>query len=123
VANSGAAFGLFRNGSTVFAAISIVVSLLILFYHRHLGDGQWLVRFSLGLQLGGAMGNLVDRLRMGYVTDFLDVYVLPVFNLADLAILCGVILLVLVLLREDRGQCKGAATVEERSGAAGASSP
>jgi signal peptidase II len=103
VTNTGAAFGLFQNGGLFFVIVSIVVSLIILFYSRDLPDGQWLVRLSLGLQLGGAAGNLIDRLRLGHVVDFIDVHFWPVFNVADSAIVCGVILLVLLLLRDDLG--------------------
>jgi len=60
-----------------------------------------LLRVSLGLQLGGASGNLVDRLRVGRVTDFIDFRIWPVFNLADMAIVSGVIILAFCLLRED----------------------
>jgi signal peptidase II len=102
VTNTGAAFGLFQNGSLLLVLVAIAVSLVIVMYYHYLPSGQWLVRLSLGLQLGGALGNLVDRLRLGHVVDFLDVHVWPVFNLADSAIVCGVALLVLLLLREDR---------------------
>jgi signal peptidase II len=102
VSNTGAAFGLFQNGSLVFAIVAIVVSVVIVMYYRHLPDGQWLVRLSLGLQLAGALGNLIDRVRVGQVIDFLDFQVWPVFNLADASIVCGVILLAYLLLREER---------------------
>lgn len=102
VGNSGAAFGLFPNGSLVFVIVSVVVSLIILLYSHRLADGQLLLRLSLGLQLGGALGNLIDRLWLGYVVDFLDLHILPVFNLADVAIVCGVALLVLLMVLEDR---------------------
>lgn len=101
VTNTGAAFGLFQNGSLVIAIIGIVVSLVIVFYTRHLPSGQWLIRLSLGLQLGGALGNLIDRLRVGHVIDFLDFQIWPVFNVADMAIVSGAILLGLLLVFED----------------------
>jgi len=101
VTNTGSAFGLFQNGGMFFVIISIIVSLVILFYHKYLPDGAWLVRLSLGLQLGGALGNLVDRLRLGHVIDFIHFSFWPVFNLADSAIVCGVALLAFLLLRED----------------------
>ena len=114
VTNTGAAFGLFQSGSTVFVIISILVSVAILFYCCYLEDGQWLVRLSLGLQLGGATGNLIDRLRFGHVTDFIDVHMLPVFNVADAAIVWGVVLLVLLLLCEDRKDRKGVGPSEDK---------
>lgn len=102
VTNTGAAFGLFQNGSLFFVIVAVVVSVVIVSYYRHLEEGQWLIRLSLGLQLAGALGNLIDRIRVGYVIDFLDFRIWPVFNLADASIVCGVILLAYLLLREER---------------------
>jgi signal peptidase II len=102
VTNTGAAFGLFQNGSLFFVIVAVIVSVVIVLYYRHLEEGQWLIRLSLGLQLAGALGNLIDRIRVGYVIDFLDFRVWPVFNLADASIVCGVILLAYLLLREER---------------------
>ncbi len=98
--NTGAAFGLFKEWGTVFAGIAILVIVAIIYYQRHLPDGQWWLRLALGLQLGGAAGNLVDRLRLGHVVDFLDFKLWPVFNLADSAIVLGVGLLMLLMVRE-----------------------
>ena len=100
--NSGAAFGLFQNGGTLFAIIAIAVSVFIVFYNRSLPTGNMLLRTALGLQLGGALGNLIDRLSQGRVTDFLDFGPWPIFNVADMAVVTGVILMAFVLLREDR---------------------
>ena len=101
ITNTGAAFGLFQDGNLFFMIVAVIVSLVILFYYRYVPDGQWFVRLSLGLQLGGALGNLVDRLRTGSVVDFLNFQIWPVFNVADMSIIGGVILLALLLLRED----------------------
>jgi signal peptidase II len=112
VTNTGAAFGLLPEQSLVFIIIAVVVVIAILVYHRHLPKGQWLIKISLGLQLGGALGNLVDRLRSiliaegslidrfrhAYVVDFLDLKIWPVFNLADSAIVLGVVILAYYLL-------------------------
>lgn len=118
VTNSGAAFGLFQNGGLFFVVVAVLVSAVILFYYRHLPDGQWLVRLSLGLELGGALGNLIDRLRLGHVIDFVDLHVWPVFNVADSAIVCGVVLLAYLLLREDRAE-RRKAKVADTPGSAG----
>lgn len=104
--NTGAAFGLFPDQGVLFIIIAFVVITAIVFYYRHLPDGFGLVRVALGLQLGGALGNLIDRLNQGYVTDFIDfnfwpLHNWPVFNLADSAIVVGVGLLALTMLRED----------------------
>ena len=99
ITNAGAAFGLFPQLSIVFTFVALIVSCVIVWYYRSIPAGQWLVRFSLGLQLGGAIGNLIDRLRFGFVTDLFYIRYFPVFNVADLAIVSGVCLLMLQLSR------------------------
>jgi signal peptidase II len=94
-----AAFGLFPQLSIVFTFVALAVSFAIVWYHRSIPAGQWLVRVSLGLQLGGAIGNLIDRLRFGYVIDMLYLRFVPVFNIADTAIVSGVALLMWHLMR------------------------
>ena len=97
--NSGAAFGLLADRNLLFLFIGLVVIAVIALSWRYLPGGKLLLRISLGLQLGGALGNLLDRLRQGYVVDFIQVRGWPVFNLADSAICCGVALLMWYLLR------------------------
>ncbi len=104
ITNAGAAFGLFPQLSLVFTFIALIVSVAIVVYYRSLPAGEWLVRLSLGLQLGGAVGNLVDRLRYGYVVDMFYARFWPVFNIADSAIVCGVGLLMLHLWRNSPKQ-------------------
>jgi len=101
ITNSGAAFGIFPNQGNFFVLIAIVVALVIVLYYRYLPSGSWLIRLSLGLQLGGAIGNLLDRLRYGHVVDFVDIGFWPIFNVADLAIVTGVGILAYWLWRED----------------------
>ena len=79
-----------------------MVVLLIFVFLRHLPKEQKLLRAALVLQLGGATGNLIDRVRLGYVIDFFDLRVWPVFNVADIAIVFGVGLLILDLTRNAR---------------------
>ncbi|MCS7003444.1 MAG: signal peptidase II, partial [Dehalococcoidia bacterium] len=97
--NYGAAFGLFQNLGGVFMVIAIVAAGLIVYFYRRLPPNAWIVRLALGMQLGGAIGNLIDRLHQGYVTDFFDLRPYPyVFNIADSAIVGGVFLLAYYLL-------------------------
>ena len=98
VTNTGAAFGLFANQGSLLTLVSLAAVLVLIWYYRSIGLQQNLMRASLGLQLGGALGNLIDRLRQGYVTDFLDFRVWPVFNLAYTALTIGVALLFFVVL-------------------------
>jgi signal peptidase II len=96
--NTGGVFGLFSNQTfliTVAAVISVVV---ILLYSRHKMAQSMLVKVSLGMILGGSIGNLIDRVRLGEVTDFIDIGAWPVFNLADSAIDVGVVLLIIYIL-------------------------
>lgn len=102
VTNTGAAFGLFPGGSLFFTVIATVVAIFILYYNYQLPAGQRPLRIALGLQLGGALGNLIDRLRLGHVTDFLDFGPWPVFNLADTSIVAGVVILAILMLQEQR---------------------
>lgn len=106
VFNYGAAFGILQNQSMLFVVIAIVVAIAILVYVRYLPFDQHFVRFLLGLQLGGALGNLIDRLHQGHVTDFIkmgipDVYYWPNYNIADSSIVTGVIGLGIYILMDD----------------------
>ena len=101
--NSGAAFGIFPQQGSFFILIAVIVVLAIVFYQQRLPVNGWLIRLTLGLQLGGATGNLVDRLRYdGSVIDFIDLGFWPIFNLADLSIVVGVAALAYYLWREDQ---------------------
>lgn len=99
IRNTGGAFGLFPDQTFLLIAASLMgVAVLLLLYQNHPFPGP-LLRMSLGLQLGGALGNLLDRVRLGYVTDFVELAWWPVWNLADASILVGIgILLGLLLL-------------------------
>lgn len=102
VTNTGVAFGLFKEAGTVFVFVVVVVISVIVLYLRNLPKDQQLVRFALGLQLGGSLGNLIDRLRVGHVVDFIDFKFAPIFNIADLAIVSGAVLLAIAMWREGR---------------------
>lgn len=93
VRNTGAAFGLFPGLGGVFRFIALGVVAVIVIFSRQLAAISRLVRVAFGLQLGGATGNLIDRMVQGYVTDFIDVRVWPIFNVADSAIVVGTVLL------------------------------
>ncbi len=93
VQNTGAAFGLFRGYPGAFALLSIGVAGWILLELRRSHVHHRRAPLELALILGGAIGNVIDRLRVGYVIDFLDLRVWPVFNVADSCITIGVGLL------------------------------
>ena len=101
--NTGAAFGILKGHSltlTIVDFVGIVVILLLVFVFR----SRWsfldsmLVMSAIGMVMGGTIGNLIDRLYLGYVTDFLDFRVWPVFNVADSAVTVGVIIIAYCLI-------------------------
>lgn len=99
VENYGIAFGMFRNKTIFFIITQCIISVLIAFVIYRLHDKSISVTICLSLILGGAIGNLIDRIRLGYVIDFLSFTIFPpVFNIADSAIVVGAILLSLLLL-------------------------
>lgn len=102
--NTGSAFGMFQNLGTVFAILAVVVALFIIIYYPRIERQDWLVRLALILQLGGAVGNLVDRIRQGYVTDFISIGNFAVFNIADACISVGVVVLVIGMYVKDNRQ-------------------
>jgi len=108
-ANSGAAFGSFQNGNPVFTVLAIIVIALILYYFPRIEVRDWTLRVALVLQLAGAAGNLMDRLLMGKVTDFISIGTFPVFNVADSSISVGVVVLLLGVWLNERAEKKAAA--------------
>jgi len=107
VHNTGIAFGLFKNQTFFFIVLSLVVIAYILRDFRlrmqHYNPAR---HIALGLILGGACGNLLDRIRFGYVIDFLDFRIWPVFNIADSAITVGAIILGIELLFSKKAQTR-----------------
>lgn len=102
VHNSGAAFGLFPGGRVFFVAVAVSVVLALILYANVTANGSLFRAVALGFGIGGAIGNLIDRLALGGVTDFLDFRFWPVFNLADSAIVIGLLALALFsVLREE----------------------
>jgi len=99
VLNPGAAFGLLPGGRTLFFAASGAVIAFIIVYYLRVRPSSPILLTALGLELGGAIGNLIDRSTAGVVTDFIDFRIYPVFNLADSAIVVGLMLLAFVVLR------------------------
>ena len=100
VRNDGVAFGLDVGGATiVIVLIALALLGLVLYFARH--TARPMIWLPVGLLLGGALGNIVDRIRDGAVTDFLKIPAWPAFNLADIAITVGVVSLVYVLERPD----------------------
>ena len=106
--NYGAAFSFLSDAGGwqrwLFTALATVVSISLIIWVLRLPRREWLTGFSLALVIGGALGNLTDRVQLGYVVDFVDVHYLgwhwPAFNVADSAISCGIVLLLLDAIRQ-----------------------
>lgn len=128
VRNRGAAFGVLSEAelpyqSLLFAAVSVLALCAITVYAWRLPAASRLPRLALALIIGGALGNLIDRLRLGYVVDFVDVYWgrhhWPAFNVADSCITVGVALLVIDMLRQPRAEPAAEPAEGQRNVAAG----
>lgn len=104
--NNGALFGLFRDNAVLFGVISVAVVGLIVAYHARAGRSPYL-SVALGLLLGGALGNMTDRLRLGYVIDFVDAGIGSLrwytFNVADTAISAAILMLIVLAIRPSLG--------------------
>lgn len=108
--NEGAAFGLFRDNSWIII-IGTIVAVLFIFYFFISFKDNLRNAISFGLLIGGLFGNLIDRIFLGYVRDFLDFYIFkydyPIFNIADVCIVIGIFLLMLAILKgEDKNEVK-----------------
>jgi signal peptidase II len=102
VRNSGIAFGLFSDATSIVVVLTGIAVTAMFVYFARAGLRHPILPVALGLVLGGSMSNLFDRLRLGYVTDFLDVDYWPAFNLADTFIVLGVALLFVSFVAADR---------------------
>ena len=114
--NTGAAFGMFKDGSMVFTVLAFIVIGLILYYYPQVEKADWSLRIAMSMQLGGAAGNLIDRLTIGHVTDFISIGNFAVFNVADASISIGAAILFLgIVLMEldERKKKKGSAGQED----------
>ena len=104
--NSGGIFGLFGNSAVLLALSSLIVIGLIVVYEWREGSHSWLLTLALGLLLGGAIGNFIDRIRLGWVIDFVDMGIgdtrFYTFNVADSAISVALLLLILITLFRER---------------------
>lgn len=109
VYNTGAAFGLFQGQTFPLAIVSFISVAVLLFYafffyRRFPLLDNWFIWIGLSLVLGGTVGNLIDRLRLGYVTDFVDFGFWPTFNVADSAVVVGVIIVASSVLSRARAE-------------------
>lgn len=98
ILNPGAAFGILENKTWFFIAVALVLLAGVAYLYPRMPANQPMVKLGAGLLVGGAIGNLIDRVRIGYVIDFFDFRIWPIFNVADICIVCGVACLAYYLL-------------------------
>ena len=110
--NTGAAFGILPSLGYFIAILAVVVAIAIVYYFPRVPREDWTLRLAMGLTFGGALGNLIDRLTIGWVTDYLSIWRFPVFNVADLCITLGVIVLLLGVWSQERSKDSSPDSIE-----------
>lgn len=106
VTNTGAAFSLFENNIIVLILISLII--LVLAYNLSFSfKSNKINNITFGLLYGGILGNLIDRVFYGYVRDFISIYKFPIFNIADIAIVTGIILLIITSIKGELNSKRG----------------
>lgn len=98
VQNTGVAFGYLRGQRPLLILIGVLVCVIVIYFNQRLGQRDILLKLCLAVILGGSLGNLYDRVFWGYVVDYIDFRVFPVFNFADISINAGVFLILMELL-------------------------
>lgn len=117
--NTGAAFGMLQNFNVVFSVLAVVISLAIIYYFPRVEKSEWPLRIALAMQMGGALGNLTDRLTQGFVTDFVSLGRFAVFNVADSSISIGVAVLIIGVWLRDRQEARRTQEMSESASAGG----
>lgn len=117
VTNTGVAFGMFRGMWSVFTVLAILVIIGIIYYYPRVSREDLTLRLAMGFQLGGATGNLIDRITQnGQVTDFISVGDFPVFNIADSSITIGVAIMLLGVWLQERRDKRAREIPSEEAG-------
>lgn len=99
IENRGAAFGIMAGGRVLFIALTFLLLAFLLWYRHQNKHQSFLLEISTGLIIAGALGNLIDRILKGSVTDFIDFHFFPIFNVADIAVTCGVFLMAVFIFK------------------------
>lgn len=94
ILNPGAAFGILENQRIFFIFIAIAMIFVVAYIYPKLSSNSSLLRLGIALLVGGAIGNVIDRVKFGYVVDFFDFRIWPIFNIADITIVIGVTLII-----------------------------
>lgn len=113
--NAGAAFGMFQSFGGIFMVLSFVVSGVIIYYYPQIPRQDWIIRLAMCVLLGGAVGNLIDRLTVGHVTDFASIGDFPVFNVADACISIGVVILFIGMWVQEKNKQNAGSEIHDDS--------
>jgi signal peptidase II len=105
---------MFKDANPVFMVLAVIVSGVIIYYYPQIPEEEKVIRLALSLQLAGAVGNLIDRIFFGRVTDFLSVGNFAIFNVADSSITVGVIILLIAVWWQDRKEKKKLAEITQQ---------
>lgn len=111
--NTGVAFGLLQGQNWFFAILAVVIAAAIFYFYPRFSKEDWLLRLALAMQFGGAVGNLIDRINVGHVTDFISVGNFAVFNIADASITVGVLIMVIGIWWKDRQDAEKPLYIDE----------
>jgi signal peptidase II len=98
VLNPGAAFGILEHQTAFFVIVAVIMLIATVYFYRFIAVKHQVLRIGIALMAGGAVGNVIDRIKTGYVVDFFDFRIWPVFNIADIAIVTGVGFIIFYLL-------------------------
>lgn len=101
ILNPGAAFGMFEGQRWIFVLIAVCVLFAMVHFKDEIMASDWWTRYGVALFVGGAIGNVIDRVRQGLVIDFFDFRIWPIFNVADIAICCGVGMIIWSTLKSE----------------------
>ena len=100
--NTGVAFGMLQGQNLIFTILALIIAAAIVYFYPRFSKEDWPLRLALALQFGGAMGNLIDRITLGHVTDFISLGNFAVFNIADASITVGVFVMIVGIWWKDK---------------------
>lgn len=111
--NTGVAFGMFQDHGMLFTILNSLIAGFILIFFPRLSENDWFLKIALSMQFGGAVGNLIDRMTIGHVTDFISIGNFAVFNVADASVSVGVAVMIIGLWVQEKKEKDRKTLVDE----------
>ena len=111
--NTGVAFGMFQDHGMLFTILNSLIAGFILIFFPRLSENDWFLKIALSMQFGGAVGNLIDRMTIGHVTDFISIGNFAVFNVADASVSVGVAIMIIGLWVQEKKEKDRKTLVDE----------